>query len=64
MLWLTIHASVNPTPVEPQNYIENGREYHGFRAGMYMYPCDEVSGVRMHRHLANLPLDKSVADDS
>ena len=25
------------------NYLENGRYYHGFRRGMYMYPCDEVS---------------------
>ena len=25
------------------NYVENGRVYHGFRRGMYMYPCDEVS---------------------
>lgn len=25
-----------------QNYTENGRTYHGFRRGVYMYPCDEV----------------------
>lgn len=25
------------------NYVENGRTYHGFRRGIYMYPCDEVS---------------------
>ncbi|KAL8631258.1 hypothetical protein Q9189_003022 [Teloschistes chrysophthalmus] len=24
------------------NRHENGREYHGYRAGMYMYPCDNV----------------------
>lgn len=22
---------------------ENGRDYHSFRAGLYMYPCDDVS---------------------
>jgi hypothetical protein len=22
--------------------MENGREYHGFRKGKYMFPCDEV----------------------
>ena len=26
----------------PQDYMENGRLYHGFRKGIYMYPCDEV----------------------
>ena len=31
-----------PVPV-PKNHIENGREFHGFRKGIYMYPCDEVS---------------------
>ncbi|KAL8648889.1 MAG: hypothetical protein Q9210_004725 [Variospora velana] len=29
-------------PVSYPNHIENGREYHGYRRGMYMYPCDEV----------------------
>jgi 2-polyprenyl-3-methyl-5-hydroxy-6-metoxy-1,4-benzoquinol methylase len=27
----------------PPDYIENGRLYHGYRKGLYMYPCDEVS---------------------
>lgn len=31
-----------PVPV-PKNHTENGREFHGFRKGIYMYPCDEVS---------------------
>ena len=26
----------------PPNYLENGRTYHGFRRGKYMFPCDEV----------------------
>lgn len=29
------------------NYLENGRSYHGFRRGMYMYPCDEPEKDRM-----------------
>lgn len=24
------------------NHVENGREYHGYRRGMYLYPCDQV----------------------
>jgi hypothetical protein len=24
------------------NYVENDREFHGWRKGLYMYPCDEV----------------------
>ncbi|CAG8949092.1 hypothetical protein HYFRA_00002221 [Hymenoscyphus fraxineus] len=27
--------------LRPGNYIENGREYHGFHRGKYMFPCDE-----------------------
>jgi len=26
----------------PDDYVENGRIYHGFRRGLYMCPCDEV----------------------
>lgn len=26
----------------PTTYVENGREYHEFRRGTYLYPCDEV----------------------
>jgi hypothetical protein len=26
----------------PPDYLENGRWYHGFHKGAYMYPCDEV----------------------
>ncbi|RDL42376.1 uncharacterized protein BP5553_02355 [Venustampulla echinocandica] len=29
------------TPVN-YNYWENGREYHGFSPGKYLFPCDEV----------------------
>lgn len=37
-----------PPPVQsvaapPPNYEENGRLYHGYRKGSYMYPCDEVN---------------------
>ncbi|RDW72979.1 S-adenosyl-L-methionine-dependent methyltransferase-18 [Coleophoma cylindrospora] len=31
----------------PQNHTENGRLYHGFRKGKYMYPCDEQEMDRM-----------------
>ncbi|KAI4681861.1 uncharacterized protein J4E84_007458 [Alternaria hordeiaustralica] len=27
--------------------MENGRWYHGFRRGLYMYPCDEHENDRM-----------------
>jgi hypothetical protein len=26
----------------PPDYEENGRLYHGYRKGIYMFPCDEV----------------------
>ena len=26
----------------PADYEENGRLYHGYKKGIYMYPCDEV----------------------
>ncbi len=26
----------------PSDYEENGRVYHGYRKGSYMYPCDDV----------------------
>jgi hypothetical protein len=32
-----------PVPAQNSNYHENGRLYHGFRRGIYMFPCDEVS---------------------
>ncbi|KAB2575618.1 Secondary metabolism regulator LAE1 [Lasiodiplodia theobromae] len=31
----------------PQNYMENGRLYHGYRRGLYLYPCDEQEKDRM-----------------
>ena len=37
-----------PVPV-PKNHTENGREFHGFRKGIYMYPCDEVSFMILGR---------------
>ena len=32
-------------PGVPQDYWENGRKYHGFRKGKYMFPCDEVGHI-------------------
>ncbi|KFY46806.1 hypothetical protein V495_02247 [Pseudogymnoascus sp. VKM F-4514 (FW-929)] len=32
---------------DPPDYIENGRLYHGYRKGMYMFPCDEEEKDRM-----------------
>ncbi|CBX97665.1 predicted protein [Plenodomus lingam JN3] len=34
-----------PVPAQNSNYLENGRWYHGFRRGIYMYPCDEVGNT-------------------
>jgi hypothetical protein len=31
-----------PPAAAPPDYMENGRLYHGYRKGMYMFPCDEV----------------------
>ena len=31
-----------PVPPNDQPHLENGRLFHGFRKGIYMYPCDEV----------------------
>ncbi|MCJ1224937.1 Secondary metabolism regulator lae1 [Toensbergia leucococca] len=31
----------------PPNHVENGRTFHGFRKGIYMYPCDEQEKDRM-----------------
>lgn len=41
-----------PPPVQsvaapPPNYEENGRLYHGYRKGSYMYPCDEQEQDRL-----------------
>jgi hypothetical protein len=43
---VTNRPSSLPVPAQNSNYLENGRWYHGFRRGIYMYPCDEVSGRR------------------
>lgn len=29
-------------PPAQENQLENGRLYHGWRRGLYMFPCDEV----------------------
>ena len=34
-------STVTSRSVPP--YMENGRLYHGYKKGMYMFPCDEVS---------------------
>ncbi|RFU27415.1 hypothetical protein B7463_g8910, partial [Scytalidium lignicola] len=34
-------------PPPPTDYFENGRLYHGFRKGKYMFPCDEAEKDRM-----------------
>lgn len=34
-------------PAPNSNYLENGRYYHGYRRGMYQYPCDEPEKDRM-----------------
>lgn len=42
---LTMHSL--PVPATNSNYLENGRWYHGFRRGIYMFPCDEPEKDRM-----------------
>ncbi|KAI9810621.1 MAG: Secondary metabolism regulator lae1 [Pycnora praestabilis] len=37
----------NPPGATPPNHVENGRLFHGFRKGIYMYPCDEQEKDRM-----------------
>ncbi|KAF2758776.1 methyltransferase LaeA [Pseudovirgaria hyperparasitica] len=37
---------MNPVAA-PADYDENGRTYHGYRRGIYMYPCDEIEKERM-----------------
>ncbi|KAF2401850.1 LaeA-like protein [Trichodelitschia bisporula] len=44
MVTMASHGLATPVP---QNYIENGRLFHGFRRGLYMYPCDEEEKDRM-----------------
>jgi hypothetical protein len=46
-----------PVAAQNSNYHENGRLYHGFRRGIYMYPCDEVSRPPCSR--ARHPLTRS-----
>lgn len=36
------HRASLPIPLNDQPHLENGRLFHGFRKGIYMYPCDEV----------------------
>jgi hypothetical protein len=30
-----------------ETHVENGREYHGYRKGIYMMPCDELEQDRL-----------------
>lgn len=34
-------------PEQYPNQLENGRQYHGFRKGVYMYPCDDLEMDRL-----------------
>lgn len=44
-----------PVPAQNSNYLENGRYYHGYRRGIYQYPCDEVSSPSraVYRRISN-----------
>ncbi|RAR02792.1 s-adenosyl-l-methionine-dependent methyltransferase [Stemphylium lycopersici] len=44
---VTMTSNGLPVPAQNSNYMENGRWYHGFRRGLYMYPCDEPEKDRM-----------------
>lgn len=44
------------------DYVENGRLYHGYRKGIYMFPCDEVPNPSQNfslvqRHKGSQTLD-------
>ncbi|KAI4914116.1 hypothetical protein J4E85_010628 [Alternaria conjuncta] len=41
------HGALPVRTTQTSNYMENGRWYHGFRRGLYMYPCDEHENDRM-----------------
>ena len=41
MLRLEKNSIAVPSSAQ-QNHMENGRMFHGYRRGLYMYPCDEV----------------------
>ncbi|KAI4714545.1 hypothetical protein J4E89_000225 [Alternaria sp. Ai002NY15] len=41
------HGALPVRTTQTSNYMENGRWYHGFRRGLYMYPCDEPENDRM-----------------
>ncbi|KAF8854588.1 methyltransferase LaeA [Acephala macrosclerotiorum] len=44
---MPLSAPPPPTISQAQSYEENGRFYHSFRKGKYMYPCDEMEMDRM-----------------
>jgi 2-polyprenyl-3-methyl-5-hydroxy-6-metoxy-1,4-benzoquinol methylase len=44
---VTMASNGLPVPAQNSNYMENGRWYHGYRRGLYMYPCDEPEKDRM-----------------
>nr|BAP58881.1 methyltransferase [Alternaria alternata] len=44
---VTMASNGLPVPAQNSNYMENGRWYHGYRRGLYMYPCDEAEKDRM-----------------
>ena len=46
---LPCRYAVAPSPNVPA-HSENGRLFHGYMKGMYMYPCDEVSELPMRAH--------------
>lgn len=49
-LLLTTGKSINYRARELEDYptyVENGRWYHGYRRGQYMFPCDEPEQDRL-----------------
>jgi len=37
-----LHRLVAPRGDHSDDYLENGRTYHGYRKGLYIAPCDDV----------------------
>ncbi len=44
-----------PRGDHPDDYLENGRTYHGYHKGLYIAPCDDVRSMplRLLRHKAH-----------
>jgi trans-aconitate methyltransferase len=42
-----LFCAAKRVPQQHPNYVENGRTYHGYRRGAYLFPCDEQEQDRL-----------------